>query len=187
MRRCSMKTALLRALVVAGMVLAITSPSQGFEGFLRIDGIKGESTDQRYRDWIVVTAVGWGHQLPVATGPSGGGASVSRTQFQPLTVSKIVDSTSPGLAQMAADGRAIRQVFLDLVQGPGQPPFARLELQEVVITSYAVEGVAGSPQRPVEKLSFRFARINWGSVAVQPDGRPGEVKSGWDLRTNQKF
>jgi type VI protein secretion system component Hcp len=113
---------------------------------------------------------------------------VSRTQFQSFTVSKILDSTSPGLAQFAADGRAIRQVFLDLVQGPGQPAFARVELQDVVIASYAVEGAAGTPQRPVEKLSFRFGRINWGAFPTQPDGRPGgEIKSGWDVRTNQKF
>ena len=183
-----MKTILLRALAVAGLVLAISSPSQGFEGFLRLDGVKGESADQRYRDWIVVTAVSWGHQVPVATGPAGGGRAVSRPQFQPFTVSKFLDSTSPGLAQIAVEGRAIRQVFLDLVQGPGQPPFARLEMQDVVITSYAVEGAAGSPQRPVEKLSFMYGRINWGAFPIQTDGRPGgEVKSGWDVRTNQKF
>lgn len=153
-----------------------------------MDGVKGESADQRYRDWIVVTAVSWGHQLPVAAAPGGGARTATRTQFQPFTVSKFVDSTSPGLAQTAADGRVIRQVFLDLVQGPGQPPFARLEMQDVVITSYAVEGAAGSPQRPVEKLSFMFGRINWAAFPVQPDGRPGgEVKSGWDVRTNQKF
>jgi type VI protein secretion system component Hcp len=70
---------------------------------------------------------------------------VSRTQFQPFTVSKILDSTSPGLAQMAADGRAIRQAFLDLVQSPGRPPFVRIELQDVVLSSYSVEGVAGTP------------------------------------------
>jgi type VI secretion system secreted protein Hcp len=183
-----MKTALLRALVVAGLVLAITSPSQGFEGFLRMDGFKGESADQRYRDWIVVTAVGWGHQLPVLTTRADGGASTAtRTQFQPLTVSKYLDSTSPGLAQNAATGRVIRQVFLDLVQGPGQPPFARLELQDAVITSYTVEGAAGSPQRPVEKLSLMFGKINWVAFPSQPDGRPGELKHGWDVRTNQSF
>ncbi len=182
-----MKLALLRALAVVVLVLSIASPSQGFDGFLRIDGVKGESTDQRYRDWIAVTAVGWGHQLPVAARADGGGAAVSRVHFQPLTVSKFLDSTSPHLAQYAADGRMIKQVFLDLVQGPGQPPFSRLELQDVVISSYTLEGSAGSPQRPVEKLSLTFGRINWGSVAVQPDGRPGEMKSGWDVRMNQKF
>ncbi len=181
-----MKIILLRALAVAGMVLAITSPSQGFEGFLRIDGIKGESTDQRYRDWIVVTAVGWGHQLPIATGSMGSGAAASRVQFQPFTVSKILDSTSPGLAELVAEGRAIRQVFLDLVQGPGQAPFARIELQDVLLSSYSVEGVAGTPQRPVEKLSFRFGKIIWGAFPSQPGGPGAEIKHGWDIRTNQK-
>ena len=181
-----MKITLLRALAVAGMVLAITSPSQGFEGFLRIDGVKGESTDQRYRDWIVVTAVGWGHQLPIATGSMGSGASVSRVQFQPFTVSKFVDSTSPVLAQMAADGRAIRQVFLDLVTAPGQPPFARLELQDAVLNSYAVEGTTGSPQRPAEKLSIMFGKINWSAFPAQPGGPGAEIKHGWDIRTNQR-
>ena len=183
----STKTALLRALVVAGLVLAITSPSQGFEGFLRMDGFKGESADPRYRDWIAVTAVSWGHQMPVATRGDGGSGATIRTQFQPLTVSKNLDSTSPGLAQIVVIGRVIRQVVLDLVQGPGQPPFARLELQDAVITSYTVEGAAGSPQRPVEKLSIMFGKISWGAFPTQPDGRPGELKHGWDVRTNQGF
>ena len=182
-----MKTIPLRALAVAGLLLAITSPSQGFEGFLRMDGFKGESADQRYRDWIVVTAVSWGHQLPVAAGADGGSRTIMRTNFQPLTVSKFVDSTSPGLAQIAANGRVISQVVLDLVQGPGQPPFARIELQNAVITSYAVEGAAGSPQRPVEKLSLMFGKISWGAFPTQADGRPGELKHGWDVRTNQGF
>lgn len=182
-----MKTALLRALAVAGLVLAIASPSQGFEGFLRMDGFKGESTDQRYRDWIVVTAVSWGHQLPVVTSRDGGSPTVNRTQFQPLTVSKYLDSISPGLAQIATTGRVVRQVFLDLVQGPGQPPFARLDLQDVVITSYTVEGTAGTPQRPVEKLSLLFGKITWVSFPTQPDGRPGELKHGYDVRANQAF
>jgi type VI secretion system secreted protein Hcp len=180
-----MKITLLRALAVAGMALAITSPSQGFEGFLRIDGVKGESTDQRYRDWIAVTAVGWGHQLPVASRADGGGAAVSRVHFQPVTVSKFVDSASPVLARMAADGRAIRQVFLDLVTAPGQPPFARLELQDAVLSSYAVEGTTGSPQRPVEKLSIMFGKINWGAFPAQSSGPGAEIKHGWDVRTNQ--
>jgi type VI secretion system secreted protein Hcp len=174
---------LLRALAVAGMVLAITSPSQGFEGFLRIDGVKGESTDQRYRDWIVVTAVGWGHQLPVTSRADGGAAAVFRVHFQPVTVSKFVDSASPLLAQMAADGRAIRQVFLDLVTAPGQPPFARLELQDAVLNSYVVEGTTGSPQRPVEKLSIMFGKINWSAF---PPQQGAEIKHGWDIRTNQR-
>lgn len=179
-----MRTTLLRALTVAGLVLAITSPSQGFEGFLRIDGVKGESTDQRYRDWIAVTAVGWGHHFPVTTRSDGGGASVSRTQFQPFTVSKFVDSTSPGLAQLAVEGRSIKQVFLDLVPGPGQPPFARLELQDALLTSYVVEGTTGTPQRPVEKLSFLFGKISWSAFPPQPGP---EIKRGWNIQRNQRF
>jgi hypothetical protein len=38
----------------------------------------------------------------------------------------------------------------------------------------------------VEKLSFRFGKINWSAFPAQPGGPGAEIKHGWDIRTNQK-
>jgi type VI protein secretion system component Hcp len=42
--------------------------------YLQIDGIKGESQDDKHKDWIEVTGVHWGiHQPRSATASTGGG------------------------------------------------------------------------------------------------------------------
>ena len=42
--------------------------------YLQIDGIKGESQDDRHKDWIECTSVNWGVSQPrSATASTGGG------------------------------------------------------------------------------------------------------------------
>ena len=41
--------------------------------YLQIDGIKGESQDEKHKDWIEVTGIHWGiHQPRSATASTGG-------------------------------------------------------------------------------------------------------------------
>ena len=50
-----------------------------FDSFILIDGIEGESTDQKHADWIEVVAFGLGvRQKIVTTASSAGGASAER-------------------------------------------------------------------------------------------------------------
>jgi len=58
--------------------------------YLQIDGIKGESQDDKHKDWIEVTGAHWGiHQLRSATASTGGGHTSERPKLSDLSFSKI--------------------------------------------------------------------------------------------------
>ncbi len=47
-----------------------------FDAFLKLDGIPGESTDDKHKDWIELLSYNWGAtQMGSATASSSGGAS----------------------------------------------------------------------------------------------------------------
>jgi len=178
-----MSRQLFHLVAVIGIFLASLNSADAFEGFLRIDGIRGDSMDKLHRDWIAVTAVGWGHQMMGGdTRMAAGGAVAGRPQFQPMTISKLLDSASPMLAQMLAEGRPIPRMTLELVMQPGLSPFAKVDLENALAVSYAVEGAAGPQTRPTEKISFNFGKIIWTVTSFDLNGQPrGEVRGAWDI------
>lgn len=61
--------------------------TMAIDGYLQIDGIKGESTDDKHKDWIEVTGVHWGvYQPKSATLPPAAtlpkARNYSRSRFQ---------------------------------------------------------------------------------------------------------
>lgn len=76
--------------------------------YLQIDGIKGESQDDKHKDWIEVTGIHWGiHQPRSATASTGGGHTAERVEMSDISFSKLTDLSSPILAQTCAAGRTI--------------------------------------------------------------------------------
>ncbi len=53
-----------------------------FDAFLKIDGIPGESTDDKHKDWIEITSYSQAiHQPASSTASSVGGASAERVNI----------------------------------------------------------------------------------------------------------
>jgi type VI secretion system secreted protein Hcp len=68
--------------------------------YLQIDGIKGESQDDKHKEWIEVTGVHWGiHQPRSATASTSGGHTAERVEMSDIAFSKLMDLSSPILAR----------------------------------------------------------------------------------------
>lgn len=60
--------------------------------YLHIDGIKGESADDKHRDWIECKSVSWDvHQPRSATASTGGGHTAERCEHDDIVIAKIAD------------------------------------------------------------------------------------------------
>ena len=76
--------------------------------YLQIDGIKGESNDDRHKDWIECKSVSFGVEQPrSATSSTGGGHTAERCEHRDIMLSKLADLASPVLLQTCAAGRTI--------------------------------------------------------------------------------
>jgi type VI secretion system secreted protein Hcp len=75
---------------------------------LQIDGIKGESADDKHRDWIECSSVHWGISQPKsATASTGGGHTAERADLQDIMFTKLADISTPILLQTCAVGKTI--------------------------------------------------------------------------------
>jgi type VI secretion system secreted protein Hcp len=154
---------------------------------LKLDGIKGESTDARHRDEIVVEGWTWGiaHTAPPAG--SGGGGAAGRPVFSDLSFTHRVDRASPLLWKACAGGSVIRDAVLSVARNAGSSPdYLLIKLREVRVTAAALADSAADGQAPTETVSLAFARVDYEYRAQRPNGSlDAPVSFGYDLKRNR--
>jgi type VI secretion system secreted protein Hcp len=142
-----------------------------FDAFLKIDGISGESTDAKHKDWIELLSYSHGVSQP-STGSIGGGRSGARCDHSDFSIVKTLDKASPKLSLAACDGRHISEVRLELCKPAGdRETFMQYFLTDVIVTSALVQGdTAGD--RPLEEISFDYEQIEWIYAEPPPENHP---------------
>ena len=67
-----------------------------FDAFVKIDGIEGESTDDRHPGWIEIVAYRSGHSMPISRRTRNTqGATIGKVDFDTFTFSKLLGKSSP--------------------------------------------------------------------------------------------
>jgi type VI secretion system secreted protein Hcp len=157
-----------------------------FDIFLKIDGIKGESTDAQHRDEIEPASFTWGASQQGSTS-TGGGGGAGKAIFQDLNVVMNVSQASPQLFLACAQGRHIKSAVLTCRKAGGreQRDFLRYTFADVLVASYQTNGQAEGGV-PVDEVSFKYAQVKIEYRPQKADGSLGApVTSGWNLKTNE--
>jgi type VI secretion system secreted protein Hcp len=104
--------------------------------YLKIEGIKGESTASKHKDEIDVMSFSWGVEQSGTVGGGGGGAGkASAKDFQFMLK---VDKSSPVLFKACATGEHLKVATLALERaGKGQVEYLKYEFKDVLISSFA--------------------------------------------------
>jgi len=155
--------------------------------FLKIDGIPGESTDDKHKDWIEVLSYSSGlSQLASASASSGGGASAQRADFQDFSIVKELDKATPKLNLACGKGEHIKEVILELCRAGGDKlKYMEYKMSDVIVSSVSIGGGGGG--LPSESVTFNYGKIEWTyTQQKRADGSGGgNVGTGWDLEANK--
>jgi type VI secretion system secreted protein Hcp len=156
--------------------------------YLQIDGIKGESQDDKHKDWIECASVNWGiHQPRSATSSTGGGHTAERAELEEVTFSKMADLSSPILMQTCAMGKTIPKAKFEFMRadGNGTPiKYFEIELENVLVGAITPGIEAGSILG--EHVSLKFSKIKWRYTQQKiGGGAGGSTVGGWDLAANK--
>ena len=159
----------------------------GYEMFVHISGIDGESTDDAHKNWIDVLSYGHGVSQPEG-GLSTGGVRTERSRHEDLTITKPLDKSSPKLVLYCSNGAHIPEVTLEVCRSSGEKQtFMVYTLTDVLISAVSVSGSAESGDaRPVEEVSFNYGKIEWTYTEFDATGKSkGNVEAGWDVAANK--
>lgn len=162
-----------------------------FDAFLKIDGIPGESTDDKHKDWIEVLSFSYGvSQKSSGAASTAGGASAERADFADFSIVKLLDKASPKIFEACAGGKHISSVIVELCRAGGDKvKYMEYKLTNCIISSFRPGGAAqGGESLPLEEAAFNFGKIEISySQQKRDDGSGGgQVASGWDLQANKK-
>jgi type VI secretion system secreted protein Hcp len=160
-----------------------------FDAFCKIDGIEGESTDDKHKNQIEVLS--YSHHLNQAGGASTsrtGGHTGGRPDVGDFSIVKVLDKSTPNLAKFCCDGKPIKSVVLELCSAVGDKhTYMKYTMSDVVVSSVRPGGSSnGEGSRPLEEIAFRFGKIEWEYTPFDNAGKAGAaVKGAYDLAANK--
>src|SRR5579864_7155946 len=110
--------------------------NMAFDAFLKIDGIPGESLDDKHKDWIEILSFNHGlHQPSSATGSSAGGATTERVNVSDFSVVKHLDKASPKLYESLCKGTHIPNVVIEFCRAGGDKlKYLEVKMEQVIIS-----------------------------------------------------
>jgi type VI secretion system secreted protein Hcp len=163
-----------------------------YDAFLKIDGIPGESTDDKHKDWIEILSFNFGLDQPSsATDSSAGGGTTERVDIQDLAIVKHLDKASPKIYETCCTGKHLKDVTIEFCRAGGDKvKYMEVKMENVVISkSHAGGNSQGSDGFPTESVSFNFAKVKWTyTQQKRADGTGGgNVAGGWDLTANKTY
>jgi type VI secretion system secreted protein Hcp len=125
--------------------------------FLKLDGIKGESTDKIHKGEIQVDSFALSAQGGAQA--SGGGGGAGKVTIQSFQITKSFDKSSPLLFQAAVTGKHIKDAILSFTRKAGgeQKTYLKFEFQDVLISGVQ-DGGASDKVTPSEQVTFAFQK-----------------------------
>lgn len=159
-----------------------------FDAFLKIDGIPGESSDEKHKDWIEITSFAHKMEQPAsATASSAGGATAERVNHGAFEIVHLLDKASPKLYEACCTGKHIKEVVIELCRSGGDKvKYMEIKLEQVLVSRVEPQGAADMAF-PNEKVAFSYGKIKWTyTQQKRADGAGGgNVSAGWDLTANK--
>jgi type VI secretion system secreted protein Hcp len=156
--------------------------------YLQIDGIKGESNDDKHKDWIECASVQWGIAQPKsATASTGGGHTAERAELEEISFAKMADLSSPILMQSCASGKTIPKAKFEFMRADAdgqRVKYFEMELENVLVGQVNPHINGGDILH--ESVSLKFSKVKWKYTQQRiGGGAGGNTAGGWDLATNR--
>jgi type VI secretion system secreted protein Hcp len=155
---------------------------------LEIDGIKGESNDDKHKGTIEVESFSWG-ETNTGAHATGGGGGAGKVSYQDFHFTTSVNKSSPILALACATGQHIKKAVLFVrKQGGDQQEYYTITMEDLLVSSYQSGGHSGGHSVPADQVSLNFTKIKFEYKPQKADGSlDSAVSSGYDLKANKKL
>jgi type VI secretion system secreted protein Hcp len=153
--------------------------------FLKIDGIDGESQDDKHKNEIDLDSWSWGASQ-AGTHSAGGGGGAGKVSMHDFSFTMHVNKATPKLFLACASGEHIKKAVLTCRKaGKDQQEYLKITFTDLLVSNYHAGGSQGAII-PVEQIALNFAKVEFEYKEQKPDGTlGGTTKAHWDLKANK--
>ena len=139
--------------------------------FLKLAGIKGESTSHKHRDEIDVLSFSFG--MSQVRAANGSGAAAGKAQIQDFRFVHNVDTASPDFFDHTCSGKLIEDGVFTVARTGGLKEggdYYKITFENILISSVSPASNGDTPQ---EQVSLNFASFKVEARRQRPDGSLG--------------
>jgi type VI secretion system secreted protein Hcp len=154
-----------------------------FDAFLKLEGIKGESTDAKHKAEIDIESFSWGAVQSV--GATGGGKSAGKASISSFNFLKKTDSSSAVLFQGCCTGQHFKDALVTIRRAGGKDPveYLKYKFSDVMVEAVQWSGSAGGEETPSESVTLAFNKVEITYTPMDATGKPGSpVVTSYDIR-----
>lgn len=151
--------------------------------FLKLDGIEGESEDEKHKKEIQILSWNWGaNNVSSVSGTGGSGAGkVSLSDFNIMT---NFDKATPKFFKSVCAGTHIKTGTMTAIKAGGDgKPYLKVDFKELFVTSLQI---SGSSEVPTISVSFSYNEIK---IDYSTQNEQGNLTSTgpvtYDLKANK--
>lgn len=153
--------------------------------FLKINGIPGESQDDKHKDEIQIESWNWG-QANSGSFASGTGGGAGKVNMHDFSFTMKVNKATPKLFLACANGQHIPDALLTCRKaGKQQQEYLKIKFSDLLVSNFQTGGSAGDII-PVDQISLNFAKIEFSYAPQNKDGTLGSpIVHNYDLKVNK--
>lgn len=175
------KTRLGRLLLAGALAAPLQAAADDM--FLRLDGIRGESLDEKHKGEIDILS--YSHSWTGSDPYQGTDTRRGKACSTPVSLTKFVDASSPDLFLAVASEKVFPRAVITFRRPGGQNQFEyfRVTIDNVIVTSVVQSGSPG-PGRATENVSLLGTRYQLDYLQ-SPTGKAPPPRPGWDCAKNK--
>lgn len=155
--------------------------------FLKIDGIDGESVDDKHKGEIELLHFNWS-QTNTGSSGIGSGQGTGKVHKEDISCVKRFDKASAHLFLHSAVGTHIKKAVLVARKAgtKGQQEYLTITFEDVLISHYQITG-DNEQVIPTDNFSLNFAKMTFSYKEQKEDGSlGGDIKKVYNYAKNKE-
>ncbi|HZP03613.1 MAG TPA: type VI secretion system tube protein Hcp [Terracidiphilus sp.] len=148
--------------------------------FLKLEGIQGESQDDKHKDEIQILSWSWGASN-VSSVSGTGGSGAGKVNLSDLSVMVNFDKSTPKFFKTVCAGTHVPSGTLTAIKaGADGKPYLKVDFKELFVTSLQI---SASSEVPTVSVSFSYNEIK---IDYSTQNEQGNVTSTGAVTYNTK-
>lgn len=157
--------------------------------FVQIKDIKGDATETKHKEWIVIESANWNVERAVEMTDIGSTQRMhANSNFGKIELTSQMGKASNGLALSVANGTVRPEIIMHWCRSgdsasEGLQVYSIWTMKEVVVDSYAISGSADGIPEETWSLAYAAVRHEFHSTNQKDGTLKKENEFKWNVQT----